>query len=181
MVDVYCVCYFKVELLIKLGNLVQLLVDLVNYVIDVVVLVSFNDDVCFYVVFYVDYVVVLFVYCSYLFYQCEVVLLVELDQQLLIMWEQGFIMWLVLEQVLQQVGVQLQVVMEIGSCEVLCEVVVWGLGLGVVFEVEFILDECFCMVCIVGDFVFMYIYVYCLVECCEGCLVGFFMKIVWCV
>ncbi|MAF01366.1 MULTISPECIES: LysR substrate-binding domain-containing protein [Herbaspirillum] len=177
MVDAYRARYPKVELSIKLGNSAQSLADLANYVTDVAVLASFNDDARFHSVPYADHAVVLFAHRSHPFYQREAVSLAELDQQPLIMREQGSTTRLALEQALQQAGAQPQVVMEIGSREALREAVARGLGLGAVSEAEFIPDERFRMVRIAGDPVSTHTYVYCLAERREGRLVGSFMKI----
>lgn len=177
MVDAYRARYPKVELSIKLGNSAQSLADLANYVTDVAVLASFNDDARFHAVPYADHAVVLFAHRSHPFYQRTAVSLAELEQQPLIMREQGSTTRLALEQALQQAGVRVQVVMEIGSREALREAVARGLGLGAVSEAEFIADERFRMVRIEGDPVSTHTYVYCLAERREGRLVGSFMKI----
>lgn len=177
MVDAYRARYPKVELSIKLGNSAQSLADLANYVTDVAVLASFNDDARFHTVPYADHAVVLFAHRSHPFYQRTAVSLAELEQQPLIMREQGSTTRLALEQALQQAGVRVQVVMEIGSREALREAVARGLGLGAVSEAEFIADERFRMVRIEGDPVSTHTYVYCLAERREGRLVGSFMKI----
>ncbi|WP_299540442.1 LysR substrate-binding domain-containing protein [uncultured Herbaspirillum sp.] len=177
MVDAYRARYPKVELSIKLGNSAQSLADLANYVTDVAVLASFNDDARFHAVPYADHAVVLFAHRSHPFYQRTAVSLDELEQQPLIMREQGSTTRLALEQALQQAGVRVQVVMEIGSREALREAVARGLGLGAVSEAEFIADERFRMVRIEGDPVTTHTYVYCLAERREGRLVGSFMKI----
>lgn len=177
MVDAYRARYPKVELSIKLGNSAQSLADLANYVTDVAVLASFNDDARFHAVPYADHAVVLFAHRSHPFYQRTAVSLAELEQQPLIMREQGSTTRLALEQALQQAGVRVQVVMEIGSREALREAVARGLGLGAVSEAEFIADERFHMVRIEGDPVTTHTYVYCLAERREGRLVGSFMKI----
>lgn len=177
MVDAYRARYPKVELSIKLGNSAQSLADLANYVTDVAVLASFNDDARFHAVPYADHAVVLFAHRSHPFYQRTAVSLAELEQQPLIMREQGLTTRLALEQALQQAGVRVQVVMEIGSREALREAVARGLGLGAVSEAEFIADERFRMVRIEGDPVTTHTYVYCLAERREGRLVGSFMKI----
>ncbi|EIJ47840.1 LysR family transcription regulator protein [Herbaspirillum sp. GW103] len=177
MVDAYRARYPKVELSIKLGNSAQSLADLANYVTDVAVLASFNDDARFHAVPYADHAVVLFAHRSHPFYQRTAVSLAELEQQPLIMREQGSTTRLALEQALQQAGVRVQVVMEIGSREALREAVARGLGLGAVSEAEFIADERFRMVRIEGDPVTTHTYVYCLAERREGRLVGSFMKI----
>jgi len=177
MVDAYRARYPQVELSIKLGNSAQSLADLENYVTDVAVLASFTDDARFHAVPYADHAVVLFAHRSHPFYQRESVTLAELDQQPMLMREQGSTTRLALEKALQQAGVKVQVVMEIGSREALREAVARGLGLGAVSEAEFVPDERFRMVRIEGDPVSTHTYVYCLAERREGRLVGSFMKI----
>lgn len=177
MVDAYRARYPQVELSIKLGNSAQSLADLENYVTDVAVLASFTDDARFHALPYADHAVVLFAHRSHPFYQRETVTLVELEQQPMLMREQGSTTRLALEKVLQQAGVKPRVVMEIGSREALREAVARGLGLAAVSEAEFIPDERFRMVRIEGDPVSTHTYVYCLAERREGRLVGSFMKI----
>ncbi|WP_075258637.1 LysR substrate-binding domain-containing protein [Herbaspirillum camelliae] len=177
MVDAYRARYPRVELSIRLGNSAQTLADLENYVTDVAVLASFTDDARFHAVPYADHAVVLFAHRSHPFYQRESVTLAELDQQPMLMREQGSTTRLALEKALQQAGVKVQVVMEIGSREALREAVARGLGLGAVSEAEFVPDERFRMVRIEGDPVSTHTYVYCLAERREGRLVGSFMKI----
>ena len=177
MVDAYRARYPQVELSIKLGNSAQSLADLENYVTDVAVLASFTDDARFHALPYADHAVVLFAHRSHPFYQRESVTLAELDQQPMLMREQGSTTRLALEKALQQAGVKVQVVMEIGSREALREAVARGLGLGAVSEAEFVPDERFRMVRIEGDPVSTHTYVYCLAERREGRLVGSFMKI----
>lgn len=177
MVDAYRARYPRVELSIRLGNSAQTLADLENYVTDVAVLASFTDDARFHAVPYADHAVVLFAHRSHPFFQRESVALAELDQQPMLMREQGSTTRLALEKALQQAGVKVQVVMEIGSREALREAVARGLGLGAVSEAEFVPDERFRMVRIEGDPVSTHTYVYCLAERREGRLVGSFMKI----
>ncbi len=177
MVDAYRARYPQVELSIKLGNSAQSLADLENYVTDVAVLASVTDDARFHALPYADHAVVLFAHRSHPFYQCETVALAELEQQPMLMREQGSTTRLALEKVLQQAGVKPRVVMEIGSREALREAVARGLGLAAVSEAEFIPDERFRMVRIEGDPVSTHTYVYCLAERREGRLVGSFMKI----
>lgn len=177
MVDAYRARYPQVELSIKLGNSAQSLADLENYVTDVAVLASFTDDARFHALPYADHAVVLFVHRSHPFYQRDAVSLAELDQQPMLMREQGSTTRLALENAMQQAGVSPRIVMEIGSREALREAVARGLGLGTVSEAEFIPDERFRMVRIKGDPVSTHTYVYCLAERREGRLVGSFMKI----
>ncbi|MCI1013060.1 LysR family transcriptional regulator [Herbaspirillum sp. C7C2] len=177
MVDAYRTRYPQVELSIKLGNSAQSLADLENYVTDVAVLASVTDDARFHALPYADHAVVLFAHRSHPFYQRETVALAELEQQPMLMREQGSTTRLALEKVLQQAGVKPRVVMEIGSREALREAVARGLGLAAVSEAEFIPDERFRMVRIEGDPVSTHTYVYCLAERREGRLVGSFMKI----
>ncbi|ALU89881.1 LysR substrate-binding domain-containing protein [Herbaspirillum rubrisubalbicans] len=177
MVDAYRARYPRVELSIKLGNSAQTLADLENYVTDVAVLASFTDDARFHALPYADHAVVLFVHRSHPFYQRDAVALAELDQQPMLMREQGSTTRLALEKAMQQAGVSPRIVMEIGSREALREAVARGLGLGTVSEAEFIPDERFRMVRIEGDPVSTHTYVYCLAERREGRLVGSFMKI----
>lgn len=177
MVDAYRARYPRVELSIRLGNSAQTLADLENYVTDVAVLASFTDDARFHALPYADHAVVLFAHRSHPFYQRDSVTLAELDQQPMLMREQGSTTRLALEKALQQAGVKAQVVMEIGSREALREAVARGLGLGAVSEAEFVPDERFRMVRIEGDPVSTHTYVYCLAERREGRLVGSFMKI----
>ncbi len=177
MVDAYRARYPQVELSIKLGNSAQSLADLENYVTDVAVLASFTDDARFHALPYADHAVVLFAHRSHPFYQRDAVSLAELDQQPMLMREQGSTTRLALEKALQQAGARPRVVMEIGSREALREAVARGLGLGAVSEAEFIADERFRMVRIEGDPVSTHTYVYCLAERREGRLVGSFMKI----
>ncbi|MCO4856218.1 LysR substrate-binding domain-containing protein [Herbaspirillum sp. WGmk3] len=177
MVDAYRARYPQVELSIKLGNSAQSLADLENYVTDVAVLASFTDDARFHALPYADHAVVLFAHRSHPFYQRDAVSLAELDQQPMLMREQGSTTRLALEKAMQQAGASPRVVMEIGSREALREAVARGLGLGAVSEAEFIADERFRMVRIEGDPVSTHTYVYCLAERREGRLVGSFMKI----
>ncbi|QNB07757.1 LysR family transcriptional regulator [Herbaspirillum frisingense] len=177
MVDAYRARYPQVELSIKLGNSAQSLADLENYVTDVAVLASVTDDARFHALPYADHAVVLFAHRSHPFYQRETVALAELEQQPMLMREQGSTTRLALEKVLQQAGVKPRVMMEIGSREALREAVARGLGLAAVSEAEFIPDERFRMVRIEGDPVSTHTYVYCLAERREGRLVGSFMKI----
>jgi len=177
MVDAYRARYPQVELSIKLGNSAQSLADLENYVTDVAVLASFTDDARFHALPYADHAVVLFAHRSHPFYQREAVSLAELDQQPMLMREQGSTTRLALEKAMQEAGASPRVVMEIGSREALREAVARGLGLGAVSEAEFIADERFRMVRIEGDPVSTHTYVYCLAERREGRLVGSFMKI----
>ncbi|MBP1313772.1 LysR substrate-binding domain-containing protein [Herbaspirillum huttiense F1] len=177
MVDAYRARYPQVELSIKLGNSAQSLADLENYVTDVAVLASFTDDARFHALPYADHAVVLFAHRSHPFYQREAVSLAELDQQPMLMREQGSTTRLALEKAMQQAGASPRIVMEIGSREALREAVARGLGLGAVSEAEFIADERFRMVRIEGDPVSTHTYVYCLAERREGRLVGSFMKI----
>ncbi len=177
MVDAYRARYPQVELSIKLGNSAQSLADLENYVTDVAVLASFTDDARFHALPYADHAVVLFAHHSHPFYQREAVSLAELDQQPMLMREQGSTTRLALEKAMQQAGASPRIVMEIGSREALREAVARGLGLGAVSEAEFIADERFRMVRIEGDPVCTHTYVYCLAERREGRLVGSFMKI----
>lgn len=177
MVDAYRARYPQVELSIKLGNSAQSLADLENYVTDVAVLASVTDDARFHALPYADHAVVLFAHRSHPFYQRETVALAELEQQPMLMREQGSTTRLALEKVLQQAGVKPRVVMEIGSREALREAVARGLGLAAVSEAEFIPDERFRMVRIEGDPVSTHTYVYCLAERREGRLVGSFMKV----
>ncbi len=177
MVDVYRANYPKVELSIKLGNSAQSLNDLENYVTDVAVLANFSNDARFISVPYAKHPVVLFAHINHPFAKRESVTLKELAHQPLLMRERGSTTRLALEAALEKVGIQPQIVMEIGSREALREAVARGLGLGTVSDAEFIPDPRFRKVYIQGDPVSTHTYVYCLAERRGGRLVGSFMDI----
>lgn len=124
---------------------------------------------------------IVFVCLMYCFVMCDVIMLYELVGELLLMCELGLMMCCVFEDVMVVVGLMLCIVMDIGSCEVLCEVVMCGFGVGMVLKVEYVFDEWLWLLCIDGDLVEIYIYVCCLSEWCGSWLVVlFFDVVVWC-
>ena len=151
MVAAYRARFPGMRLSIRMGNSQQVLQELERYSIDVAVLAGASEGAAFSVRPYASHAVILFAHREHPFARRREVALHELQDQPLLLREQGSTTRVAIEQALASAGVVPQTTLEIGSREAIREAVARGLGLGVVSEAEFIPDARFRAVRIAGD------------------------------
>lgn len=162
MVEAYRKNYPQIDISIRVGNSAEVFADLENYVTDIAILARFHDFPGCFAQHYARHAIILFAHVSHPFAERGQIQLKELEGQPLLQRESGSSTRVALEKVLAEHGIRPCLAMEIGSREALREAVGRGLGLGAVSEAEFVPDQRFRPVRIVGDPAYTETYLYCL-------------------
>ena len=130
--------YPGIKVTVSTGNSQDVLNQLLDYSADVGVLAQMVRDERFLSVPFMKQPVVIFVPSSHRFARRRAIRLAELEGERLIMREQGSTTRKALELALDKARIKTDVVMEIGSREVIREAVLQGLGIAAVSEVEYV-------------------------------------------
>lgn len=170
--------YPGIQVSVRVGNSEGVLATLVDFQTDVAVLAQFADDPRFHSVPYSRHPIVAFVHRSHRFAKRDAVHVRELQDEGIVVREEGSTTRKAFEDALKRAGVVPRVVMEIGSREAIREAVLRGVGVGVVSEFEYIPDPALRKVKVIDAQMYTYAHVVCLRERREARLVKAFLAIV---
>lgn len=130
--------YPGVKITVSTGNSQDVLDRLLDYSADVGVLAQVFKDRRFVSVPYSDHPVVIFCNAEHRFARRRTIRTAELQGEKLILREQGSTTRKAIESALTQARVQAEVVMEVGSREIIRAAVAEGVGIAAVSEAEFV-------------------------------------------
>jgi len=130
--------YPGVKVSVSTGNSQDVLDRLLDYSADVGVLAQVSGDPRFVSVPYSEHPVVIFCSSQHRFARRRSIRAAELEGERLILREPGSTTRKAIESALRAAGVTPEVVMEVGSREIIREAVAQGVGIAAVSEVEFI-------------------------------------------
>jgi LysR family transcriptional regulator, low CO2-responsive transcriptional regulator len=167
-----------IDVSVRVGNSEKVLEALVDYRTDVAVLAQFTDDPRFHSVPYSRHPVVVFVHRSHRFAGRAGIRIAELEDERMIVREEGSTTRKALDDALKRAGVAPRIVMEIGSREAIREAVIMGVGIGVVSEIEFIAHPDLRTVPVTDAVMHTHAHVVCLEERRGARLVNAFLEIV---
>lgn len=156
--------YPDVQISVGTGNSEDVLSRLLDYRADVGVLAQVLKDKRFVSVPYSEHPIVIFCNAGHRFARRRSIRTAELQDEKLILREQGSTTRKAIESALKAAGVQPQVVMEIASREIIREAVLEGLGVAAVSEVEYVPGAGLHAVRISDALVRTYAHVVCLAE-----------------
>lgn len=156
--------YPDVQISVGTGNSEDVLSRLLDYRADVGVLAQVLKDKRFVSVPYSEHPIVIFCNAGHRFARRRSIRTTELQDEKLILREQGSTTRKAIESALKAAGVQPQVVMEIASREIIREAVLEGLGVAAVSEVEYVPGAGLHAVRISDALVRTYAHVVCLAE-----------------
>jgi DNA-binding transcriptional LysR family regulator len=122
--------------------------------------------------------IVVFVHRSHRFARRKSIRIAELEDEGMILREQGSTTRKALDDALKKAGVRPRVLMEIGSREAIREAVIKGVGIGAVSEIEYIPDPRIRMVKVSDAQMYTHAHVVCLEERRAARLVKAFFEIV---
>lgn len=170
--------YPGMQVSVRVGNSQAVLAALVDYQTDVAVLAQFTEDRRFHSVPYSRHPIVVFVHRSHRFARRKSIRIAELEDEGMILREQGSTTRKALDDALKKAGVRPRVLMEIGSREAIREAVIKGVGIGAVSEIEYIPDPRIRMVKVSDAQMYTHAHVVCLEERRAARLVKAFFEIV---
>ncbi len=130
--------YPGIRLSVKVGNSTEMVEQILDYSVDVAVLAHVEDDPRIFAMPYSRHPVVVFVNKSHRFAGRRQIGLAELEGEPMVLREVGSTTRLAFETALQEAGVRIEPVMEIGSREAVWLAVARGIGIGVVSGFEYI-------------------------------------------
>ncbi len=136
LLGAFCRRYPGINISMKFGNTEQVLQDLYELKADIGVFADFNDDERLFAFPYRTDKLVVFVSKEHEWSRRSSIKLEELNDQRLILREQGSTTRSVFEQAMRQKAIKPERVLEIGSREGVREAVAVGLGIGVISEGE---------------------------------------------
>jgi aminoethylphosphonate catabolism LysR family transcriptional regulator len=138
MLSAFSERYPGVRLSVTVGNSREMVQRLMDYTADVAVLAHVEDDPLIHAMAYSRHPVIAFVHKDHRFARRRRIRIEELEGERMVLREVGSTTRLALETALDQVGVSIEPVMEIGSREAVWLAVARGIGIGVVSDIEFI-------------------------------------------
>lgn len=176
MVAAYRARYAGMKLSIRMGNSEQVLHDLENYSTDVAVLAGLYARPELLAREYARHAIIVFAHKDHPFAKRTQIQIQELQDQPLLLREQGSTTRKAIQTALLAAGVKPRLDLEIGSREAIREAVARGLGIGTVSEAEFIPDARFRPIRIEGNPASTTTYVYCMKERSDSLLVRSFLE-----
>jgi aminoethylphosphonate catabolism LysR family transcriptional regulator len=156
--------YPAVRVSVSAGNSENVLEGLLHYRADVGVLAQVVADSRFLSVPFAQHPVVIFVHSQHRFSRRRAIRIAELRGERMILREAGSTTRKALDAALRRAGVEVQVVMEVESREVIREAVAQGIGIAAVSEVEYVPGPGLHAVKISDTQVYTYAHVLCLAE-----------------
>jgi aminoethylphosphonate catabolism LysR family transcriptional regulator len=167
-----------IKLSVALGNSREMVDLLLDYSVDVAVLAHVEDDPRIYALPFSRHPVRLFVPTTHPFAKRKKIRIRDLQGQRMVFREKGSTTRLAFERALEQAGVTVATVMEIGSREAVWLAVARGIGISVVSDIEFIPHPELRMVDISDAEIFTTAHVNCLRERKDSRLVKAFFEVV---
>lgn len=178
MLSLFSEKYPSIKLTVALGNSREMVNLLLDYSVDVAVLAHVEDNPRIYALPFSRHPVKLFVPVSHPFAKRRSIRIAEIEGQRMVFREKGSTTRLAFERALQQAGVSVTTVMEIGSREAVWLAVARGIGISVVSDIEFIPHPELRMVEIADAEIYTTAHVNCLRERRESRLVKAFFDVV---
>jgi aminoethylphosphonate catabolism LysR family transcriptional regulator len=178
MLSLFSEKFPDIKLSVALGNSREMVDLLLDYSVDVAVLAHVEDDPRIYALPFSRHPVRLFVPTTHPFAKRKKIRIRDLQGQRMVFREKGSTTRLAFERALEQAGVTVATVMEIGSREAVWLAVARGIGISVVSDIEFIPHPELCMVDISDAEIFTTAHVNCLRERKDSRLVKAFFEIV---
>lgn len=170
--------YPGLKINVRFGNSQQSLEHLLNFDVDVAVLAHTRNDSRFFTIPYRRHPVVAFVNNAHPFAGRSSISITELQGQRVILREIGSTTRHAFETALQENGVEIDAVMEIGSREAVWMAVRRGIGLGVVSQKEFIPHPDLRAIPFHDAEIYTYAHVVCLAERQDSYLIRAFLGVV---
>ena len=167
-----------IKLSVALGNSREMVDLLLDYSVDVAVLAHVEDDPRIYALPFSRHPVRLFVPTTHPFAKRKKIRIRDLQGQRMVFREKGSTTRLAFERALEQAGVTVATVMEIGSREAVWLAVARGIGISVVSDIEFIPHPELRLVDISDAEIFTTAHVNCLRERKDSRLVKAFFEVV---
>ena len=168
--------YPDVKLKVAIGNSKVTVDRLLDYSADVAVLAHVEDDPRVLAIPYSKHPVIVFVHKYHRFASLRRLKMEDLAGERFVMREEGSTTRRAFEQALDEAGISINVVMEIGSREAVWLAVAKGIGIGVVSDIEFIPHEDLKAIEITDCDIHTIAHVACLTERKESRLIGAFME-----
>lgn len=138
MIGAFHRLYPSVKLEVLLGNSRQTLQRLLEFEADAAILAHFENDPRVEQRPYSRHEVVVFVHRGHPWFERKTIRFSDLEGQKFVLREQGSTTRLAFEKALHKAGMEIDVVMEIGSREAVWKAVECGIGIGVVADFEFV-------------------------------------------
>lgn len=170
--------YPDINISVGTGNSEDVLTRLLDYSADVGVLAQVLKDKRFVSVPYSEHPIVIFCNADHRFARRRSIRTAELQDEKLILREQGSTTRKAIESALKAAGVQPTVVMEVASREIIREAVLQGLGVAAVSEVEYVPGAGLHAVRISDAQIKTYAHVVCLAERRDMRLIRAFFEII---
>jgi aminoethylphosphonate catabolism LysR family transcriptional regulator len=178
MLSLFSEKFPDIKLSVALGNSREMVDLLLDYSVDVAVLAHVEDDPRIYALPFSRHPVRLFVPTTHPFATRKKIRIRDLQGQRMVFRERGSTTRLAFERALEQAGVTVVTVMEIGSREAVWLAVARGIGISVVSDIEFIPHPELRMVEISDAEIFTTAHVNCLRERKDSRLVKAFFEVV---
>ncbi len=130
--------YPEIQVSVQLGNSQRTLERLLEFTADVAMIAHFEDDPRVEMVPFSQHRVIVFVHADHPWFSRKSVKLKDLEGQDFVLREQGSTTRLAFETALEEAGIAINPVVEIGSREAVWKAVEQGIGIGVVADFEFV-------------------------------------------
>ncbi len=138
MLSTFSALYPNITVSVAIGNSQRTVERLLDYSVDVAVLAHVEDDQRIFAMPLSRHPVIIFVNKEHAFAKRRGIRIKELAGRRFVLRERGSTTRLAFEQALSAAGVEINMVMEIGSREAAWLAVAKGIGIGVVSDIEFI-------------------------------------------
>lgn len=176
MVDHFNKIFPHVQLEVKINNSSRALERLLNYEVDIAVLAHVEDNPLIHAVPYSMHPLVLFVNTDHPLADRDELSVQELDGLDFIQREHGSTTRLAFDEALEEAGVEINTVLEIGSREAVWYAVLKGMGMAVVSDIEFIPHPNLKSIVLTGTDATTFAHVVCLQERRSSRLIKEFLK-----
>jgi len=130
--------YPRIQVSVQLGNSRRMLERLFEFTADVAMIAHFEDDPKVEMVPFSRHRVVVFVHQDHRWFERKSILLAELEGEDFVLREKGSTTRLAFETALENAGIAINPVMEIGSREAVWKAVEKGIGIGAIADFEFV-------------------------------------------
>ncbi len=130
--------YPEIQVSVQLGNSQRTLERLLEFTADVAMIAHFEDDPRVEMVPFSRHRVIVFVHADHPWFSRKSVRMQDLEGQDFVLREQGSTTRLAFETALEEAGISINPVVEIGSREAVWKAVEQGIGIGAVADFEFV-------------------------------------------
>lgn len=130
--------YPEIQVSVQLGNSQRTLERLLEFTADVAMIAHFEDDPRVEMVPFSQHRVIVFVHADHPWFSRKSIKMKDLEGQDFVLREQGSTTRLAFEMALDEAGISINPVVEIGSREAVWKAVEQGIGIGAVADFEFV-------------------------------------------